>query len=263
MHPRRLRAPRQHFARILDALHLNFLLLIIEVIGQRAQRTVAEEKVDFLEGEEFGFLWGGLVLSSQRKKGGAYLEEEVDSRQRDEQVERDEDEVEFIRDFPKPEGTHLRPHRADEPVAHARRERGPAAPDTQGHDFRRVDPRDWAKRDAEDAAHEEQEEDAGSGQAVAAGAGGPGDLRADGGFADERDADCDGAEEEGAAAADAVDEEGYEDQVEERADDVVDAAYEQLAVVCDAEVFVHDCLVVADDVDAGRFVRVGVVVWVV
>jgi uncharacterized Fe-S cluster-containing protein len=59
MHLRRLRAPRQHFARILDALHLNLLLLIIEVVGQRAQGAVAEEEVDFLEGEEFGFLSGG------------------------------------------------------------------------------------------------------------------------------------------------------------------------------------------------------------
>jgi hypothetical protein len=56
MNPRRLRAPRQYFARILDALHFNLLLLVIEVVGQRAQRAVAEEEVDFLEGEKFGFL---------------------------------------------------------------------------------------------------------------------------------------------------------------------------------------------------------------
>lgn len=79
-------------------------------------------------------------------------------------------------------------------------------------------------------------------------------LRPDNGFADECDRDADCAEEQRFSAADAVEQEDDEEEVEDGADDVVDAGYQEIAVADDAEVVVEDGGVVADDVDTVGYV---------
>ena len=81
-------------------------------------------------------------------------------------------------------------------------------------------------------------------------------LRSDNGFADERDGNADCTEEQRLSAADTVEQEDNEEEVEDRADDVVDAGYEEIAVADDAEVVVENGGVVADDVDT-----IGYVSW--
>lgn len=68
-------------------------------------------------------------------------------------------------------------------------------------------------------------------------------------FANKRYANGDRSEEEWLPAANAVEEEGDEDEIANWTDNVVDASHEKRAVVLDAQVFVENSRVVSNDVD--------------
>lgn len=184
------------------------------------------------------------------RRNETYLENKVDSRQRNAKIESDKDEVELVRNRSEANGGDLRPHRANQPIPNTGRERGSPSSDTQGHDLTSVDPRNRSKRYAENCAYEEEEEHACDGETVPAGAGGADDLRADDCLGDESTSDCEGAEEKGFASAYAVEKKRDEKEVEEWTDDVVDSGYEEAALTGYAEVFVENGLVVADYVDS-------------
>lgn len=117
---------------------------------------------------------------------------------------------------------HLTPDRTHDPVPDARGEGVPLASDLHGHDLGHIDPADGAEGTRVKASDAEKEEDA---RDAVAGSGAVEVLRVEGCFADEGDGDGGGAEQERLFAADAVEEEGDEDQVGDGPDDVIYPCY--------------------------------------
>jgi hypothetical protein len=77
-------------------------------------------------------------------------------------------------------------------------------------------------------------------------------LRSDDCFTDEGNGDANGTDEKRLLAADAIEEEDDEKEVEDGPNNVVDAGDEEIAVADYAEVFVENSRVVADNVDTMR-----------
>ena len=75
-------------------------------------------------------------------------------------------------------------------------------------------------------------------------------MRVDSSFADKCDGNTDCAPKKGSTPANAVEEERNEDKVSEWADTIVDTGNEEVSTTCNAEIIVHNGLVVTNDVDS-------------
>jgi uncharacterized sporulation protein YeaH/YhbH (DUF444 family) len=138
------------------------------------------------------------------------LKHKENNRQRHTDIKRNEQKVELPSNVSQRNRADLSPERSNEPVADAGGESVASGADLHGHDFRHVDPGNGSERAGEDYGDAEEEEDTTNGEAVFFPAR---VLGVDYSFADESQCDANCAKQEGLAAADAVEEEGYEDEI--------------------------------------------------